>query len=352
MASLVVLLIVIGCVAYQYFKGTTVKAVATIIVIMCSSIAAFSYFELLADYFISRSISRQWAQPLFYVLLFIFAFALLQTVVNKLSRKSIDLGHVPEIAGRCICGIVIGLLISGVLLVALDMAPLSDKYPYQRFASNNTKPEMPGRVFPSADGFVTGFFGLVSRGGLSGQRSFSVVHPSFVDESFLNRLGASGGVSINTKTQAIEAPKKDAAWLAPENLTDTTNSPISSKTGHTLTMVRVGVKQRELIDAGNFTCSQVRLICRRKNVAAEGLSGKGINVYPIGYLNTAGKLQLKRLSEKNRLESGTSSGSAVWVDFAFYVPNDYTPVLVAFKQNNIAEIPKVASLGGASSPEL
>ena len=82
MSTLVVLLIVIGCVAYQYFKGTTVKAVATIIVIICSSIVAFSYFELLAGLFISRGISVQWAQSLFYMLLFVFTFAALQPLTT------------------------------------------------------------------------------------------------------------------------------------------------------------------------------------------------------------------------------------------------------------------------------
>ena len=70
MASLGVVVIILGCVAYQYFKGTFIKAVATIIVAICASVVAFSYFEPLANVFISRSDNSRflsiapWAQPL------------------------------------------------------------------------------------------------------------------------------------------------------------------------------------------------------------------------------------------------------------------------------------------------
>ena len=44
MASLAVVLIILGCAAYQYFKGTFVRAFATIIIAICASVAAFAFF--------------------------------------------------------------------------------------------------------------------------------------------------------------------------------------------------------------------------------------------------------------------------------------------------------------------
>ena len=128
MSSLIILLIIAGCVAYQFLKGTLVRAFATIIITICSSVVAFGYFEAIADIFVSRSDSKYtdilpWIQPLSFMLLFIVSFAALQTVVMLLTRKPIDLGLLPERIGRVICGIFLGLIISGILLTALAMAP-------------------------------------------------------------------------------------------------------------------------------------------------------------------------------------------------------------------------------------
>ena len=49
MATIIVILIVLGFAAYQYLKGTFVKAFATLIAIICANVVAFAYFETLAN---------------------------------------------------------------------------------------------------------------------------------------------------------------------------------------------------------------------------------------------------------------------------------------------------------------
>ena len=133
MSSLIVLAIIAGCVAYEYLKGTLVKAFATIMATICASTVAFGYFEPLAGVFISRGQSSRnaglvpWASVLCFVLLFVLAFAILQTVITQIVREKIDLGIIAERIGRVVCGILLGLIASGLLLTALAMAPLSDK---------------------------------------------------------------------------------------------------------------------------------------------------------------------------------------------------------------------------------
>jgi len=214
MAGLVVVLIILGCVAYQYLKGTLVKAFAAIIITICASVVAFGYFELLANVFISRSGSSRflsivpWAQTLSFVLLFVLAFAILQTIVALLTRHPVDLGLYAERIGRVICGIFLGLILSGFLLTALAMAPLSSKWPYQRFDRRNPNVENPSKVLPNADGFATGWFSIISSGSFSGKKSFAALHPDFLDQLFLNRHNVADDVSIVTSSQAIEVPRK------------------------------------------------------------------------------------------------------------------------------------------------
>jgi hypothetical protein len=64
MASIAVLLIMAGCAAYQYLKGTLTRAFATFMAALCASIVAFAWFEQLADLLIQRETLTDWAQPL------------------------------------------------------------------------------------------------------------------------------------------------------------------------------------------------------------------------------------------------------------------------------------------------
>ncbi|UCG58299.1 MAG: CvpA family protein [Phycisphaerales bacterium] len=343
MASLLVVLVVLGCAAFQFLKGTVVRAFAAIIAAVCASIVAFGFFEVLAKLLAGYAPSlAPWAQLISFALLFILAFAVLQTAITQLTRHPVDLGYLPERIGRAFCGIVLGLFVSGVLLTAAAMAPLPNKYPYARFDARNPKPERPNKVLLNADGFATGWFSTVSSGSFSAlrnKRSFAALHPGFLDQLYLNRHNISNGTSVVTSSLAIEVPKK-AAWYAPDNITDSDGNPLTSRSGHSLVIARVGIKGSALKDAGKFTLSQLRLVCQPKNQAADPLVGEGRNAYPVGYMKSATQLQTKSLSDQITLQPGDfGSGERVkWIDFAFYVPNDQVCTLVQFKLNNVVQI--------------
>jgi hypothetical protein len=200
--------------------------------------------------------------------------------------------------------------------------------------------ERPNRALLNADGFATGWFSLVSRGGMSGERSFAALHPRFLDQLYLNRLGGRE-VSIITGPEVIEVPREKAVWAAPEGLQGTEGK---GKTGCNLTIVRVGIRMNILKQkGGKFTLSQVRLICKQKDDAKKPFAGKGINVYPIGYLKTPELLEIKRLNEPVEVGRDSFTAGQMFMDFAFEVPDNLVPVLVEFKQNNIAQVPAMVA---------
>ena len=357
MAGLGVLLIILGCATYLYLKGTTVKSFAAVIITICASAIAFTYFEVLANVFISRGYNSRyptltpWVQPLAFVSLFVLTFAILRTIASRLTRQPVDLGPLPERIGRIVCGIFLGLLLSGLLLTVLAMAPLPNKYPYQRFDSTRPDPEKPRKVLFNVDGFATACFSVISNGSFSGKKSFASLHPDFPDQAFLNRHNVSADISIVTGSQAIEVPrKKNAAWYAPEGLKSSTGKPLPPRTGHTLTIVRVEIKKSALRESGKFTLSQLRLICKQKHDAENPLVGNSRNIYPLGYVKTANLLQLKNLDDKIELQAADFEGPVRAIDFAFYVPNDFQPVLLEFKQNGIARVPPPVSGEQAPPP--
>jgi hypothetical protein len=370
----VVLIIILGCAAFQYFKGTFVRAFATIIIAICASVAAFGFFEVLANVFISKGDNSRfvslvpWAQPLCFALLFIIVFGVLQTAMMFLTRQPIDLGILPERIGRVVCGILLGLILSGLLLTALGMAPLPNKYPYQRFNGKRSK------VLLNADGFATGLFSIISKGSLSGKRSFSTIHPDYLDQLYLNRLIS--GTSILTTKPAISLPRppKPAVWPAPESLSEQVSQIVSDlnlqgklkdeSTGKSIfmpgpgsnyqpTIVRVGIqisalRPKATINGGIFILPQLRLICKQKGHSTD-LTGTGINIYPIGHLKAADQIQV---STEMKVSSGDFKRNAKekWIDFVFCVPRDYVPVLVEFKQNSIVEIPPRAIVTADQAP--
>ncbi|HUT28939.1 MAG TPA: CvpA family protein [Sedimentisphaerales bacterium] len=349
--NLVVAALMLACAGYQYMKGNLVKGFTTAIITVCASIVAFAYFELLAGLLISRgervAALIPWAYFISFTLLFVVAFAVLQTIAAQLMRQAVKLAPLPERIGRVACGLFLGLEMSGLLLAALAMTPLPNKYPYPRFNDANPNPDEPAIVLLNADGFAAGWFSTVSNGSLSGKTSFAALHPDFLDQAFLNRHKAADGVPLASSADAIELPSRRtdpnsaAAWNAPEQLNTTDGKPVPQKTAHNLVIVRTGFKRDAIKDAGKFTPCQLRLICKQRALADNPTAGAAVNAYPLGYIESQNRLKITRLSEEITVAYSHFEGqsSVRWIDFAFFVPNGFVPVFLEFKQNNIVEVP-------------
>ncbi len=122
---LAIVLIMAGCAVFLFLKGTFIRAFATAITAVCSSAVALGFFGILANTLVNlgggSSLLTRWAEPLCFILLFIVAFAVMQTVVNLLTKRPIDLGLWPERIGRAACGAFLGFTLSRVLFAALIM---------------------------------------------------------------------------------------------------------------------------------------------------------------------------------------------------------------------------------------
>lgn len=366
MAILVVLIIMVVCAALQYVKGTLVRALASVIVAIFALIVAFGFFEFLAGFIIGyaeKGITASivnFAQPICFALLFVIVFAALQSLSIYLTRDEVDMGEWAEKIGRPVCGVVLGFIVSGALVTVLAMSPLPSKYPYERFEESNLKLSSPNKLLLSPDGFVTGLFNTISGGSLSGKRGFAVLHPNFLDQVFLNRINKN--VSILTSTApAISIPVEKAVWQAPEAIKsqiedlnskgELSTTPGKPSGAYTPMVVRVGIKRsalknEEKISAGKFTASQLRLICKPSTELQNPLRGKAINVYPAGYLTAQDQMQA--FSEIQLDNDSFGEGSSKEIDFVFCLPTGYTPVLVEFKINSVAQISSGAILKDAS----
>jgi hypothetical protein len=125
---LAVVLIMGGCAIYLFINGTFIKAFAMAIAAVCAGAVAAGFHGVLANTlagFIGNSdLLSKWGPLLCFVVLFIVVFAILQTIISLLTRKSIDLGFLPESIGRAVCGVFLGFTLSRVLYAALIMSVL------------------------------------------------------------------------------------------------------------------------------------------------------------------------------------------------------------------------------------
>jgi hypothetical protein len=339
MANIAVLLIMVGCAALQFLKGNLIKSFVAFMTALCSSIFAFAWFEQLAEMlFIGRDMMPDWAQLICFALLFILSFAILQTVAAVFVKHPINFAIYPERIGRVVFGLALGLILSGVLLTAVGMAPISNSYPYPRLQD----PQNPSKAILNPDGFITGLFGIISSGSLSGANSFAVVHADFLDQLFFSRYQTGKSISVLAAPGSIKLPDKAAAWPAPQGLKDDSGNALSSRTGYELIIVRVGLTNAMLRTGGSFTLGQLRLICKEKD-DKEPFRGSAESAYPIGYLKTADQLQPTGLDEQIRVESSEIKDGVKWTDFAFYIPAGDSPVAISFKSNVVLEVPLMVS---------
>jgi hypothetical protein len=343
-ASVVILLIMVGCAGAQYLKGSLVKSFVTLISALCASFVALWWYEQASVMVIKQEIMVDFAQPACFGMLFLISFAILQTAGTTLTKQKIDFSDKPERIGRIVFGLLLGYVISGVLLIGVSMAPLPSEYPYQRFDGNRADPKNPKRVLLNPDGFISGFFGIISGGSVSGTQSFAVLHAGFVNELSLNRLPISQNVKVITEAGTITMPAK-SVWPAPEGLKDTEGKLVSSKSGGDLIVARVGFTGMMLSD-GSLTPSQLRFQCKKKGDKPR-LGGSAVSVYPIGYLQSASQMKNAGPNEKITLNAQNAQNGVVSMNFVCDVKKDYEPVAVGLKTNAIAEAPPMVTVDQA-----
>lgn len=354
MVALVMLAIVAGCVGLLYLKGTLVQGVTMVFNALVAGSIGLAFYEMLAE-LLSKNVENlaAWAPMMCFLLLFILVFALLQTAAMQLDKGKANLGKLPEQIGRVVCGVVLGYLVTGYLLVAVAMAPLPPQYPYPRFETRRPNPAQPNKPLLSPDGFVTGLFGTMSKGSfaaIGSPKSFALLRAGYLDQLYLNRIPVGRDVPLRTKDAVLVAPEENEVWYAPESLQDSKGQPVRAQAGQRLVLVRVRIKANRLREAGKFTLSQVRLVCRPKGGSDRPLAGQGRALYPIGYIGENKRLEKKSLDEVIDVRDVTAQGKTLNMDTAFSLPSDLTPALLQFKLNNVVQVPVKPASGDDAPP--
>ena len=355
MAALVILLIVAGSVAFEFLKGTCVKAFANLIAVVCSVAIAFGFFEVLGNVIIGRLDIRDnaavigWVMPSCFLIIAGLVFAIFATIITQIMKKPVNFGDLPEKIGKCGFGLITGLVTAGAVLTVAAMMPLPAQYPYTRFDKNNPDVQNPSKVLLNIDGFTTGWINMMSKGSFSSGKSLAFMHANFLDTAFISR-STDDEIFDFTKKSVLEIPKKKAVWSAPDNLKDTEENDLAAKTGNSFVIVRMGIQKSAISEAKRFTASQVRLICKSDLDSTPAPQGRGQTFFPIGYMEKSNQAKTVKIYEAIIIDATKIPDKTKWIDFLFEIPRDYKPEMIQFKQNNAALLP--AMTAAEQAPEI
>ncbi len=340
-AAALTVLVTILCMSHLYLKCTMLRSFVFAISAVIAMVAAFGYYEVASNLLISMGYVVPWVQAIVFAVIFIAVLAAVKAGGDYIFHQELKFAPLPTRITAVFCGAIVGFIISGILLITLAMTPLATKWPYARFEETNITINRPNKVILNADGIVASMFGWFSRGAFASEKSFNVYHADFTDQLHLNRHRANMGVYNVAAAGAVVVEKKYGVLT------------MDSEEG-TYTVVRMGVKDGDISKGGatdkdgkvSFTFSQVRLICKEKSEPAD-TTGSGSPVLPVAQL-IEGELIKISLDEiftfgRGQFENSPPHGRVGWIDLAFRVPANMTPVLLELKNNAVTSLPKAVA---------
>jgi len=352
--TLFVVVILLLSTAYFYLKSPVIASFAMLISSIVAAIVSFSYYELLAGMLVNAGRGGQWAHPGCFAILFVVAFIVLRVACDYLVGTNIDFGVLITRSTAVICGLLTGMIASGILVITIAMMPFSPKWPYARFEVNRpltvSNIRSANKSFLNTDGLASGLFSWISKGSMSSKKSFAVYHADFLNQIHLNRLTPEAKKDeLGTSRSVSEPGVKRPIIVASSKAINV------SKTGLTRredgrAVVEMNISGKKIVNGGaadenrivSFTLSQVSLVCKEKNQPSN-TTGSGVAVYPEKYI-LGEKRNTDEVSLGERITFSrsdfTGAGGRAPIKMVFDVPDSMRPILLRFKQNAVVGLPE------------
>lgn len=346
MTTAIVILVMLLILGYFYLKCSVMASLSTLIILLIATILTFSYYEKLAELFVSRGYGVQWAHMGCFILIFVLSFALLRALRDLLvGGTAIDLGAPVKVGTALVCGLLSGIIVCGNVFVTIGLVPIQNRFLYSRFKTDSPVIlKNPEKSFLNTDGLIAGFYSLISRGSMSGSKSFAVLHADYLSQIHLNRIKTGEGVLAVTSKKSLVIPtgstkKPVRVWDAPDK--------------GKVTVVRMGIVAQNIQSGGainpdtpskiQFCPAQIRMICKPVSGSEKPLIGTGKAVWPIGFYAEE-KLVQAKLDEIIAFDVKSAKDRIVWLDVVFEMPDGFEGVLLEFKQDALVALPKAVTL--------
>ena len=347
-----IVLVMIGAVAYFHYSQGMVSSVISMVIALFAAAIAVGYHESLVPMFANRLPDSSIALAV--TLLFAVSYFIPRLIFDKFVPGNVRVPLVMDKGVAIICGLIAALASVGVMSIAFQSMPWSEtptfvpsrldykgeqivtvpRAPGKRemdAAFNETMEEMPGPdddrgMWIPADRFVIGLVSAQSsEGALAADRPFTTIHPSFLQQLYMGRLGIETGGQRSASNlgkspdfkladgQALFAPQGELPQLDAEidQIRKRQLDPtITSTPTEMLFVVRVNMH--------GSTVDGDRLF--RFSPGAIRLVANGRDFHPIGTLEDAKLLVSNRIDDF--IFAKPEQGRPVCFDLVFKLPKD------------------------------
>jgi len=335
---IIIILITGGIVSRFYLKKSLLQSLALLMSSIIGILVAFTFYEPLATLAINKGLLIQSAHGWCLLILYVLTTTIVAVICDQIVGSNIDLGNFAKVAAAVVCGLIFGLISSGVLVASFSMQPPA-VISYNRFDEtiNLRNPKTP--IIP-ADKFATSLYGWMADGAMASKKKFSLYHADYLDQMHINRHKSKQGAALVAGKDAISIPRNGVK--------------IEDNDGQLLTMVRVKIKNSNIADGGaadkkgnvSITPGQFRLVCQKKR--PDGSFSAQVKVlYPVIYNVTViednSYEKVEDLGQLIPLQRDIFVGKKAPIDLAFEIPSNITARYLQFRNNVMIEVPRPAT---------
>ncbi|HYE03272.1 MAG TPA: hypothetical protein VD963_08550 [Phycisphaerales bacterium] len=340
---------VVGIIAWVWLSRGFFSALIHMICVLVAGAVAFGVWEPLAFLILEKS-GKQWLLDSAYAIALAVPFAatvgILRLAVDKLLPANADLDNVSNMIGGGACGVVAGVITSGVLLISIGHLRLSTEFlgyrPMGHSPGGSVIREQ--SLWVPVDRMTAGFYSYLSRTTLRTGTPLAMWRPEVTDEGPLLRVNfpaPDGGGRTVLKPTDVEIMGRYTVGRAgqvkladlltdsfdpsrKQNVTEVDGdpAPANSYLEGFVVLFKAGAREKEgKIVVGN---SQVRLVAWSED------GTDAIAIHPIAVISQAegDKQDLGRWRFDARDVFIASPGAAAEVPmaFEFVMPRGYQPV--------------------------
>ena len=339
---LIATVLILGIAFFQVVQGLFSSLIMTILTVLSATVA-FNYYELLAE---TLLYTRQpaTADAIALVATFLVPLLCMRLLLDKYMAGNVVMNVWADRIGGGVLGVITGMIMVGVLMIAAQMLPFGDSVlMYRGFDDTLRRDQGLAPFYP--DEFTAGLMGVLSDGSLKGENRFEKVHDDLLLEVFCARNTAGKGGRIDAMPDSLRVlgvyrvERNAALWLD-----DVPASPFIDRTKPTkIIVVRV-----EVNDSAIGEHNWWRLPATHFRMTTDA----GRSHYPLGYLTymrnerpkwachtppiTDGLGQIAKLI----VERGRDKRRSVTIDWIYRVEMEENPAEMIFRRAAKATLPK------------
>lgn len=363
--NIIVTLLVLGL-AYAWLIRGVFSSLLHLLCVLVAGAIAFAVWEPIALKLISMSPERGFlsfiesvAYGVALVIPFILSLFLLRMATDKLVKGNIKNNTMVDYIGGTICGVGIGVISTGILIIGVSSMRLSTGFfGYQPIFYSEDRAAGPGALVKKdslwipADKIVGMLYGQLSKGSMSTSEPLAKWYPEVELVGFAGRISqgeGSGRNAINPDdfkiTSTYTVGKTDGSQDMSDLLTDSrdskpqkyldVNSDVVSNgyiAGYVVEF-EPGAKERGKKGSGQLIVSNGHF-----RLVVENADGDTKSVFPIATISESSESEKYgrwRFDSKDVFITSVGAKSRVSMGFEFVVPQGYSPISLSVRNSRV-----------------